>query len=301
MTRPSSVIPSQAAGRTLPTILLGAAMAGWGTIGYFTLQASASPITIAAWRCVFAVAALLVLAKASGSLAASRFTARAVALTLLGGFALVANWVLLFTAFKSTTLTIATVTYHMEPFFLVALSAIATRRAPDVRSLCWLTAAMIGLLFTTEFVSAAGVTSVGGRWDGVAAALAAGGLYAVATFAATRTEGIHPQVMTLMQCALGAVILLPFADRLDWSGTSWMWIATLGLFHTGVLYWVLYATVRQLSVVAIAALSFINPAVAVLTDIWVYNHPLSTGQIAGIAIIGAATVAVTRRANRPTD
>lgn len=268
-------------------------MAGWGTIGLLTLHAGASPITIAAWRCAFAVVALLILCGATGAFRASVYTRRAVLLTLIGGAALVANWVFLFQAFQSTTLTIATVSYHTEPFFLVALGALAARRLPAARELGLLVGALAGLLLATRFVTPDGLAVQDGSWAGVTAALAAGALYAVATFLARETEGLHPQVMTLIQCALGAAVLLPFADNLDWSGPDWLWIATMGLVHTGLLYWVLYTTVKKLSVAVVAGLSFINPAVAVLTDVAIYHRAPTIAQSVGIALIVGATLAIT--------
>ncbi|KXO93432.1 hypothetical protein AXK58_16510 [Tsukamurella tyrosinosolvens] len=271
-------------------------MAGWGTIGPFSLRADATPIAIAAWRCVFAVVALGALCWATKAFTTSTYSRASVALTLIGGAALVANWVFLFHAFQSTTLTVATVAYHTEPFFLVALGAAASRRLPRRTDLGWLAVALVGLLLATQFVSAHGLALNGSNGAGVAAALLAGALYALATFLARETTGLHPQVMTLIQCALGAAVLLPIAGNLNWSSSSWTWIAAMGGIHTGLLYWILYATVRALSVVVVAALSFVNPAVAVLTDIAIYHHIPTVGQLVGIAFIVVATLATTLRA-----
>lgn len=286
---------SPSGSRARPVALLAGAMIGWGTIGLFALHADASPLTTAAWRCAFAVLALLVVCGAGGAFRGNTLTRRAMGLTLLGGVALVANWVLLFQAFQSTTLTIATVAYHSEPLFLVLLGSLAARRLPAAADLGWLVVASAGLLLATRFVSPQGVAVDAASWAGVIAALAAGALYAVATFLARETTGIHPQVMTLMQCALGAVLLLPFAPPLAWGGDGWMWIAGMGTVHTGVLYGILYGTVRRLTVVTVAALSFINPAVAVLTDVVVYERLPTAGQLAGIAIIVVATLKMTLR------
>ncbi|WP_162183381.1 DMT family transporter [Psychromicrobium lacuslunae] len=275
------------------TVLLTIAMAGWGTIGLFAQGAKTDPITIAAWRCVFAVGSLILMSLLVGAFRASRFTARAVTLTLVGGIALVANWILLFAAFDATTITIATVSYHMEPFFLVAIGSIIARRAPSRLSICWLLIGFTGLIFTTRFLRFDGLAIDSTSLIGPLAGLGAGLLYAVATLLAQRTEGIHPQVMTLMQCALGALVLLPFAGMLDWNGTSWWWIAAMGIIHTGILYWFLYAAARKVSTITLAALSFVNPAVAVLTDILLTGKLPTAEQLLGIALIIAATLAVT--------
>lgn len=282
--------------RTRASVLLALAMAGWGTIGLFSIQAGTDAITTTAWRCVFAAATLLVLSLATRSFRTSVWTRRAVALTVLGGLALVANWAFLFFSFSQTTITITTVAYHLEPFFLVTLGALAARKAPRRRDMAWLLVAFCGLLLATQFVGLDGIQPLDtAQLLGVGAALAAGALYAVTTFAAQHTRGIRPYPMTLIQCVVGAVILLPFARALDWSDPSWGWIAVMGIVHTGLLYSILYSTARVLSTITIAALSFVNPAVAVLVDVMVYGHLPDALQLLGIAIITGATLAMTVR------
>ena len=149
------------------------AMAGWGTIGIFAREADASPLTIAAWRCVFAIGALVVLCLIVHGFSRSSFTVRGVVFTLAGGVALVANWVLLFAAYETTTITITTVSYHAEPFFLVALGAMITRQRPSARVLVWLGVTFVGLVPATRFVrfngAAADVETIVGALLGAAA------------------------------------------------------------------------------------------------------------------------------------
>lgn len=275
-------------------IWLALAMAGWGTIGVFSIQAGTDPITTAAWRCVFASGALLVLALATDAFRKSTWTVKAVVLTLGGGVALVANWVFLFQSFATTTLTVATVSYHMEPFLLVALGAVISRELPKRRDLIWLAVAFGGLLLATRFIGVDGIERLSpSEIGGVLSALLAGLLYALATLAAKHTSGIRPYVMTLIQCVTGALLLLPFAAQLQWSGTGWWWIAAMGVIHTGLLYSALYGSARVLSTMALAALSFVNPAVAIFADIAVYGHVPDLVQLAGIVLIAVATITIT--------
>ena len=289
-------IPSSRNPRARASVLLALAMAGWGTIGLFSIQAGTDAITTTAWRCVFGAVTLLILSFATRSFRTSIWTRRAVALTVVGGLALVANWAFLFFSFSQTTITVTTVAYHLEPFFLVALGALAARRAPRRSDMAWLLVAFCGLLLATQFLGPRGTQPLEpSQLLGVGAALAAGALYAVATFAAQHTRGIRPYPMTLIQCVVGAAVLLPFAQGLRWGDGSWIWIAVMGIVHTGLLYSILYSTARVLSTITIAALSFVNPAVAVLVDVAVYGHLPDAFQLLGIAIITGATLAMTLR------
>lgn len=298
---PSSPTPRSAALRA--KIWLALAMAGWGTIGVFSIQAGTDPITTVAWRCVFASGALLLLALATDAFRKSTWTAKAVLLTLGGGVALVANWVFLFQSFATTTLTVATVSYHMEPFLLVALGALISRELPKRRDLIWLVVAFGGLLLATRFIGVDGIERLSpSQIGGVLSALLAGLLYALATLAAKHTAGIRPYVMTLIQCVTGALLLLPFSAQLQWSGTGWWWIAAMGVIHTGLLYSALYGSARVLSTMALAALSFVNPAVAIFADIAVYGHIPDLVQLGGILLIAVATITITvPRKDKPLD
>ncbi|SEB82060.1 DMT family transporter [Arthrobacter woluwensis] len=289
---PSSPTPRSAVLRA--KIWLALAMAGWGTIGVFSIQAGTDPITTVAWRCVFASGALLLLALATDAFRKSTWTVKAVLLTLGGGVALVANWVFLFQSFATTTLTVATVSYHMEPFLLVALGAVISRELPKRKDLIWLVVAFGGLLLATRFIGVDGIERLSpSQIGGVLSALLAGLLYALATLAAKHTTGIRPYVMTLIQCVTGALLLLPFSAQLQWSGTGWWWIAAMGVIHTGLLYSALYGSARVLSTMALAALSFVNPAVAIFADIAVYGHIPDLVQLAGIVLIAVATITIT--------
>ncbi|WP_287901879.1 DMT family transporter [Arthrobacter sp.] len=289
---PSSPTPRSAVLRA--KIWLALAMAGWGTIGVFSIQAGTDPITTVAWRCVFASGALLLLALATDAFRKSTWTVKAVLLTLGGGVALVANWVFLFQSFATTTLTVATVSYHMEPFLLVALGAVISRELPKRKDLIWLVVAFGGLLLATRFIGVDRIERLSpSQIGGVLSALLAGLLYALATLAAKHTTGIRPYVMTLIQCVTGALLLLPFSAQLQWSGTGWWWIAAMGVIHTGLLYSALYGSARVLSTMALAALSFVNPAVAIFADIAVYGHIPDLVQLAGIVLIAVATITIT--------
>lgn len=273
------------------TVRVAAAMAGWGTIGLFVVNAGSNAVTTAGWRCVFGAGTLLVIVVLNGAYRKSTITRRNVMMAVLGGVALVSNWVFLFYAFDHTTLTVATMAYHMEPFFLLLLGALFLREKVTGTHLAWIMLAFGGLALATGFVGSEGAHGI--RVLAVLSALTAGLLYGIATLLAKRTVGLHVNITSLIQCGVGIVMLMPFATALEWSGGGWVWVLLMGVLHTGVLYSLLYSGVGRLSVPVIAALSFINPAVAVLCDVIFLGHVPSVMQIAGIATIVIATLGVT--------
>lgn len=51
-------------------------------------------------------------------------TRRQAAIAVLGGVALVLNWVMLFGAYSHASIAVAAVTYHVQPFMLVGLGVL---------------------------------------------------------------------------------------------------------------------------------------------------------------------------------
>ena len=83
---------------------------------------------------------------------------------------------------------------------------------------------------------------------------------------------------------------LPAGNYNGWPtwGTSWFWLAGLGVFHTGLAYVILYAGMARLPAASIALLQFVYPAAALLMDWLVYGHALSALQMAGVGLMGVA-------------
>ncbi len=63
----------------------------------------------------------------------SRLTRLTLALAVLGGVALVINWLLLFAAYSRVSIGMATVVYNTQPFMLVLLSMILGERVSAVK------------------------------------------------------------------------------------------------------------------------------------------------------------------------
>jgi drug/metabolite transporter (DMT)-like permease len=68
-------------------------------------------------------------------------------------------------------------------------------------------------------------------------------------------------------------------------------LATLGLVHTGLMYYLMYSAFQRLPAAKIAILSFIYPLVAILVDMAWFGTVLSPLQWAGMFVLLLAVVA----------
>lgn len=270
-----------------------AAMTLSGTLGVFVLESGQSAWNVVFFRCVFAAVSLLVYCWARGLLRPRQFTKTTLALALVAGAALVMNWVLLFSAYRLASISLATAVYNVQPFFLIALGIIFLGERPTRGKLVWSVVAFAGLLLVLQLQSPH--LSTGDHFlAGLLLGLGAGALYAITAVIVKRLKGVPPHVLALVQVTLGAFMLLPMADfsALPTAASQWGCLIALGVVHTCLMYILLYSAIQKLPTTSVAALSFIYPAVAILLDFMVYGQRLAPSQIAGVSLIFLAAAGV---------
>ncbi|MEV7374208.1 DMT family transporter [Streptomyces sp. NPDC090301] len=275
---------------TRGTVELTLAMVLSGTLGVFVVESGASPFEVVFFRCLFGAVALGAYSLARGFFTGHGFTGRKLGLAALGGVFIVFNWVFLFEAYEATSISLATVVYHTQPFFLVLLGAVFLRERISAGKLGWLALAFAGLVLVSG-VRPGETASL----KGLGFALAAAVLYALATFVTKRITGVRPHLIALVQVVTGLPLLLPFADfgAVGGLGTGWLWLVGLGIVHTGLMYVLMYAAYAKLPTAKIAVLAFTYPAVAMGVDWAVYGHHIGLVQALGVPLIVLASLKVT--------
>ncbi|MCP3710261.1 DMT family transporter [Paraburkholderia sp. CNPSo 3274] len=283
---------------TTPEIRRGAAemivaMLMSGTIGWLVVASRQAPINIAFLRCVLGGATLTLVCAALGLLRRKHLPPRTLALAVLGGAAIVANWVLLFAAYSRASISMATAVYNTQPFMLVGLGVVILRERVSASTLAWLAVAFLGLVCVVEVQPA--VLAVPGEYlQGVAYAAGAAFLYAISSIITRHLKGTPPHLIALVQLAFGALALAPFIHygTLPATPLHWAQLVTLGVVHTGIMYVLLYGAIQKLPTAMTGALSFIYPVVAILVDWFAFGQRLAWIQIVGAALILVAAAGV---------
>lgn len=267
-----------------------------GTIGLLVLE-SGLPVLVVVWlRCVLGglgLAAWVLYSRQWQSLQRAELL-----WLLIGGLALVLNWLCLFSAYRYSSIAVATVVYHMQPFILLLLAAALGQEALPLRKLPWLLLALVGVVLSSGLQVSG---SVAASWQGVALALVAASLYAVATLATQRLRRLAPAQIALLQMLVGVLALAQPAwelrDAANFVPRAWaaVLVLVLGMVHTAWMYTLMYAAFQRLSAQAIAGLSFIYPVVALLVDLlWFGSHP-APAQWLGMGLILLAVWAYRRK------
>jgi len=268
---------------------MGSAMSLLGSIGYFVLLSGLAPLDVVFWRCGFGLLTLALICTALGLW--RRPSARELGLAVLGGVAIVLNWVLLFVAYNRASVAVATAVYNLQPFLLMGLGVVFFGERLSAARLAWVALAFAGVLLIVQARPSAGY--VGGSFTlGVLMALAAAALWAVAAVVAKRLSGMPAPLIALVQVGVGVLMLAPFArfDELPQTALGWMPLVVLGVVHTGLMYALMYAGVQRLPTALQGGLSFLYPVVAILVDWLALGHELAPLQWLGAAaiLLGAA-------------
>ena len=268
-----------------------------GSVGVFVHQAGADPWTATWFRCAFGWLGLSLWLAATGQWRQLRLARADVLWVLASGALLVLAWGLFFAAMAHVPAGVATLLFHVQPLWLLLLGPLVLREAVDRHSWLAVALAMLGLLLATGLAqvgqgahAGSGAGPGGLVWLGVALCLFGSLCTAGVSLSARKLQGLSAAALAWWHCAMGTVALLVWPLTQGWPawGSSWAWLAGLGLIHTALAYGLMYAGMARLPASRIARLQFIYPAVALALDWAVYGQRLGGVQLAGVALMAWA-------------
>lgn len=256
----------------------------WGTLGFFVLKTDLSVVDIAFFRCLIGCAALAPYCWYK-RLFEYRLTFTTTWPILLGGIFIVLNWVLLFLSFRYASITLGNISYYVQPIFLLILGYIFLREQIGLLKWLFILLSIVGVYLTIDLTHET-LSAESSQLLGVGCALLAGFLYSVATLIVKKHRVFPTTLMTLIQFVGGGVILLPFVSfhhmHLDLPVVFNLLI--IGFVHTVLAFIFYYESVPLLSTDIIAVVSYIDPIIAILTDVLFFNRHLSKLQMLGIIL-----------------
>ena len=266
-----------------------------GTLGLFLEQAGQHPLTAVFFRCLFGGAALLAFALATGRVKELRPTRQGMAVAALTGSLMVVMWASFFAAIQWTSIALATVTFHLQPLWLLLAGTWLFGERLGLARALGVFGAFAGLTMATGLLRSG---LPGGQplfaW-GLVLAVLGSVCYAAVSLLAKRQRALSSLGLTFWQCATGTLLLAwwPAWHGLPalwggWPAATWGWLVGLGVLHTGLAYALIYAGVQRLEVGRIALLQFVYPIAAITLDVAIYGRALDGTQWAGVLLMGAA-------------
>ena len=271
--------------------LLGA-MGIFGTIGLFIRYLPLSSAAIAFFRGVMGVLFLILIMALSGKKPDLPAIRKNLVLLIVSGAAIGVNWILLFEAYRYTTVATATVCYYLAPLFLLLASPLLGERLTLKKLLC-VSVALAGMVCVSGVPEGALPTAA--ELTGIALGVAAAVLYASVMVLNKKLSPIPAYDKTILQLGSAALVILPYlllAGELSLTGLSgmqWILLCIVGIVHTGIAYALYFGSMKDLKAQTIAIFSYIDPVVAVLLSAVVLRERITvTGVVGAVLILGSA-------------
>lgn len=270
------------------------AMIIWGSIGLFRRFIPLPSGVIAEFRAVGGAAFLLLLMvfrKDRPDLSAVR---KNLLPLILSGTFIGFNWILLFEAYRYTSVAVATLCYYMAPMIVILVSPLLLHERLTGRKLICLLITLAGMaLVSGVFDPSSGETGAKGVLLGLAAAV----LYAGVMLTNKRISGVPAMDKTISQLSVAAVVLLPYvlltesAPLAAYTPLCIAMLAVVAVVHTGLSYALYFGSMKDLPAQTVALMSYIDPVVAVLLSALVLKEPMSLPGSLGAALILGAVIA----------
>lgn len=272
--------------RIKPDLMMGISMIIFGTIPLFVRNIAVTSAELALYRAVMAVILIGLFLLITGQKIPFRKIKKEVPLLFLSGVAIGINWILLFEAYKYTTVSVATLCYYFAPVIVMVLSPLFFKEKPTARQIFCFIMSTTGLVMLTD-IGNSGINI------GILFGLGAAVFYAAAVFInkfIRNTDGIH---RTFLQFISAVTVLFPYIfvsgdislGNLD--GKGWINLLTVGLVHTGITYCMYFSSLKELPGQKAAILSYLDPLVAVFISVTVLGETITTVQIiGGLLILG---------------
>lgn len=273
-------------------LLFALAMLIFGSIGLFvrTLPFTSSQIALARGLIgsAFLFASSFILKK---GLSFKRIQSNLKVLLPLGimlGF----NWILLFQAYRYTSIANATVSYYCAPVIVMLLTLVVFKESLTRTNVLCIFAAMAGMVC----ISGAGGTLDRQNLIGIAYGFGGAVFYAANVLTNKFLKDISDFESAFTQLFIAALALLPYVlltDGIRLTGASAVTVMLLilvGVVHTGFSYLLYFASLPRLDSRTIATFSYIDPISAILLSSLFLAEPMTLIQAAGAVLILGATL-----------
>ncbi len=269
-------------------LMLIASMAIFGTMAPFVRSIPVTSGELALYRAILAASLIgifLLVTKQKIPFAAIK---KELVLLLLSGMAMGFNWILLFEAYKYTTVSIATLSYYFAPVLVTAVSAFLFREKLTPKQILCFIMSTFGIILVTGIGSLA---SGGKNAIGIFFGLGAAVLYATCILInkfIKNVDGIH---RTFLQFLAAILVVSPYVLATsgitlgNMNAIGWVNLLIVGFFHTGVTYCMYFTALKDVTGQQVSILSYIDPLVAVLISVTILGESMTVTQALGGAMI----------------
>ena len=263
-------------------------MTVFGTLGLFVRNIPLSSGELALSRAVLAIALIGIYLLVTRQRIPFSAIKKDLPLLLLSGAAMGINWILLFQAYKYTTVSVATLSYYFAPVIVTVLCPVIFKEKMRAKQwLCFLMSTAGLVMITATGNLSGGTNNLKGILFGVSAAV----FYAAVVLLNKFIKGVDGIHRTFLQFISAAAVLIPYVLLTgslglgSLGGVGRVNLLIVGLVHTGITYCLYFSALKELPGQKAAILSYIDPLVAVMVSVAVLHETITVWQITGGVLI----------------
>lgn len=211
----------------------------------------------------------------------------------VSGMLIGVNWILLFEAYRFTTVATATLCYYMAPLFVMLVSPLFLKERLGIKKIGCMLMAFAGMILVSGVLDT-GVSGIE-EMTGVLLGLGAAAFYASVVVLNKKIRDIPAFPKTSIQLGFAALIILPYtllAERVTETPTipTVLLLLVVGIVHTGIAYTLYFGSMKPLSAQTIALFSYLDPIVAILFSVLLLHEAMSVLSVIGAVLILGSTM-----------
>lgn len=269
-------------------LMLIVSMATFGTLGLFVRHIQVSSGELALYRAIIAAIMIGVYLFITGNKIPFKSIKRDIPFLLLSGMAMGINWMLLFEAYKYTTVSVATLSYYFAPVIVTVACPFLFKEKMTVKQIICFVMSTLGIVLIT------GIGDVGENGTnliGIIFGLGAAIFYACVILINKFIKGVEGLHRTFLQFVAAIIILVPYVAATSGvnlrllNGIGWGALLVVGVVHTGITYCLYFSSLKELPGQKVAILSYIDPLVAIIISVTLLGESMTVMQAIGGALI----------------
>lgn len=271
--------------------MLASAFMIWGSIGVFVQMIPLNSGLVAFDRSLVGMLFLVIIKLCMSSKSDYSRLKGSLMLLCVNGALLGINWILLFEAYRFSSVATGTICYNLGPMIVVMLSPLVFKERLSLVKILCVMVSLFGIICVSGIFSEQGTGS--SEIMGVILGVMAAVVYAVTVIINKRVDKVDPMDKAIVQFASSTVVMFIYslfvtsASELVFDVTTIILLIVVGVVHTGIAYTVYFKSLPDVTSQNVAIFAYIDPVVAVILSAVVLKEEMNA-----YIIIGALCVIV---------
>lgn len=276
-------------------IKLISAMIVFGTIGIFVRHINLPSSVIAFARGLIGMSFLILFVLIRGKKISVDAIKKNALVLGISGACIGINWILLFEAYRYTTVATATLCYYLAPIFVIIVSPIILKEKLSSQKAICVFVALVGMVFVSGVLNPENSGNIQAK--GILCGIGAAAFYASVMVLNKFIKNISSYDMTIAQLGMATIVILPYVlltenvAKLSFEPKGIALLIFVGIVHTGITYALYFSSMQILKAQTVAIFSYIDPIVAIFVSVIILRESMDIYSIIGaIMVLGATFV-----------